>query len=405
MFETHWGGWDGETRIWSVREGTSRVLHQCQGYAFFASFDPNGRVGATCADGTAITMDPGAAATTLLRGHVGHVTDVRFSPDDAWMATSGDDGTVRVWSKATGRPHWHATMLRSDPPEVLTHTGWARLDGDGPVGDETAAWRKAVASRARKASSFGSLVCAATHDETLDAWDCTEDRRRWSKPLSQVRRVIASPGGCLVLQRDGSAVLLSKDGVERSLAHGATAVAAAAGELLVATKDGVRRFDEVGEQRGNVLVSGEVTALARLEHAIAVGSERGDIRISPLGEGPAHDVQLAALPSARVEVLMPGPGDTLVAGFSNGLVGVWDLRHGACVFTTLLHGRVTFLEGSGGLVHAVSELGDHDVLDLTVLRQPYCEVLRDVWSRVPVVWERGRAHRRGEPPLHECAQR
>jgi WD40 repeat protein/serine/threonine protein kinase len=397
------GGWDGETRMWSLADGSSRVLHQCDGYAFFPSFDRDGkRVGATCADGTAYVLDPDGASKVELRGHVGHVTDVRFSPDVPWVATSGDDGTVRLWDSNTGWPVWHATFLRSSPAEAYTHEGWVPLDDRARPAD--AAWRKAVATRARIATSQGEALCMATHDGVVDRWDLAADKRAWSKPAANVVRLVAHPRGCLVLQADGVASLLVGDGESVSLETSATAIGGSDEELLVAVNEKVWRRGFDGKRLGSFTVEGRVTALARLGKQIAVGTVHGDVKLVPIDQSDQpRAVRLAGLPSAAVAVLLEGPAGTLVAGFSDGTVGAWDLLQGSRVHTTLLHGRVLFIERDGGKVHALSELGDHDVLDLSVLLRPYCDVMREVWGEVPVVWEGGRAIRRRAPKGHPCA--
>ena len=57
----------------------------------------------------------------------------------------------------------------------------------------------------------------------------------------------------------------------------------------------------------------------------------------------------------------------------------------------------------GATVHAASELGDHRALDLAAFERPRCELLRDVWEAVPVVWEGGSAKQAPKPLGHACA--
>ena len=39
----------------------------------------------------------------VLTGHTGAVNAVAIAPDGTWLATGGDDGTVRIWDAATGQ--------------------------------------------------------------------------------------------------------------------------------------------------------------------------------------------------------------------------------------------------------------------------------------------------------------
>ncbi|KAI9691842.1 MAG: Ribosome biogenesis protein erb1 [Bathelium mastoideum] len=46
------------------------------------------------------------ACATIFRGHKGRVRSVDVDPSGNWVATAGDDGTVRVWDVLTGRQSW-----------------------------------------------------------------------------------------------------------------------------------------------------------------------------------------------------------------------------------------------------------------------------------------------------------
>ncbi|KAI9158829.1 Ribosome biogenesis protein ERB1 [Paramyrothecium foliicola] len=57
---------------------------------------------------------------TIFRGHEGRVRTVSFSPDGDWIASGGDDGTVRVWA-LNGHQEWQA-KLSSD--EAVNSVRW-----------------------------------------------------------------------------------------------------------------------------------------------------------------------------------------------------------------------------------------------------------------------------------------
>lgn len=58
------------------------------------------------------------ACATVFRGHKGRVRSVNVDPSGIWLATGGDDGTVRVWELLTGRQLWSAKL--SDDEAVNT---------------------------------------------------------------------------------------------------------------------------------------------------------------------------------------------------------------------------------------------------------------------------------------------
>lgn len=46
------------------------------------------------------------ACATLFRGHEGRVRSLAIDPSGVWLASGGDDGTIRVWELLTGRQLW-----------------------------------------------------------------------------------------------------------------------------------------------------------------------------------------------------------------------------------------------------------------------------------------------------------
>ena len=52
--------------------------------------------------------------STIYRGHTGRVRSVSVDPSGQFIATGGDDGTIRVWEILTGRELWWLNIVKSD---------------------------------------------------------------------------------------------------------------------------------------------------------------------------------------------------------------------------------------------------------------------------------------------------
>ena len=56
---------------------------------------------------------------TLFRGHDGRVRSLAIDPSGTWLATGGDDGTVRVWELLTGKQLWSAQIGDEEAVNVV----------------------------------------------------------------------------------------------------------------------------------------------------------------------------------------------------------------------------------------------------------------------------------------------
>ncbi|MGC4113525.1 MAG: WD40 repeat domain-containing protein [Myxococcales bacterium] len=399
-------GSDGRVVLRDLVSGEKQELALSCGRTYWLAFSPDGRtLGVPCSDGTARLVDLDTGEPVVLRGHRSEVNAVRFSPDGTRAATTSDDGTVRLWEAATGRPAWRAPLMRATPPELCTHQGWVSLDGAAAArGGER--WRAAVESGAARAavSEDGSRLCLASHAGELEIWDLGADRRlAAARATGSLWQVSALAHGCLSLGWDGKVSLLVEDGTAKKLAEGASAAVSEAGELLVAQGREVAVFDAQGAERARTAADLGATALARLPGgALAVGFKDGNVELLA-GSQAGAQFRFEDVPASPVERLLPGPMGTLVAGYANGLVGVWDAANGARLHVEQLHGPVAHLALSGRTLYAATELGDRTAVDLRVFHQPWCELVREVWREVPVVWEEGRPVARAAPPGHACA--
>ncbi|KAI1335675.1 ribosome biogenesis protein erb1 [Xylariaceae sp. FL0016] len=52
-------------------------------------------------------------------GHDGRVRSVAISPSGEWLASGGDDGTVRVWAIADGKQQWQVRLSKEEPVDVV----------------------------------------------------------------------------------------------------------------------------------------------------------------------------------------------------------------------------------------------------------------------------------------------
>jgi hypothetical protein len=95
--------------------------------------------------------------------------------------------------------------------------------------------------------------------------------------------------------------------------------------------------------------------------------------------------------ASRVERIVAGPDGTFAVGYGNGMIGLWNLEDGSRLSADQLHGRVVHLDMEGGNLYAATDLGDFLVLNLQVFYRDYCDLVREVWADIPIVWSQGRA--------------
>jgi WD40 repeat protein len=76
------------------------------GYVLTIAFSPDGsRIVSGSQDNTIRIWDVQTAKQThRLDGHTNDVRSVAFSSDGHWIASGSDDKTVRVWNSETGEP-------------------------------------------------------------------------------------------------------------------------------------------------------------------------------------------------------------------------------------------------------------------------------------------------------------
>ncbi len=184
------GGEDETARVWDVRTGIELKTIESIGWIFGVAFNPNGTCLATATGrgasvwdsvtyelvanvegeaGSAVAFSPDGTQMALgswqprtvticdtdpnrigkidmprvtLRGHLSQVHGVAFSPDGTLLASASTDGTVKVWSAATGvelrtlKGHTNGVESVTFSPDG-TRLASASIDGTVKVWDTT----------------------------------------------------------------------------------------------------------------------------------------------------------------------------------------------------------------------------------------------------------------------------
>ncbi len=101
------GGWEGLGYGGAhIPKSVKHVLAGAhEGFVHACCFSNKGTLCATGGADQTIKIweaKKGSCATTL-RGALGSILDVKFTPDDKWVVASGADGALRMWGVDSGR--------------------------------------------------------------------------------------------------------------------------------------------------------------------------------------------------------------------------------------------------------------------------------------------------------------
>jgi hypothetical protein len=188
------------------------------------------------------------------------------------------------------------------------------------------------------------------------------------------------------------------------LATGAAeAVGVGEDTVLIARDERISIVDLAGDPVGQRSAGVGITAIARNDRFLVVGYREGTIEAHALDEsGPVPSDFFELAPSGPVIRIVTGPMDTVIAGYANGTVAMWNLVDGVRLDHARLHGPITHLGIEGHRLYAASALGRSMVWDLEVFSRDYCDVMRDVWREVQATWHSGRAVPQPPPDSHPC---
>ncbi len=305
------------------------------------------------------------AERMMLRGHVGEVYGVAFSPDGKILISGGQDGTIRLWDPHTGAPvrviraHGSCTNdLHFSPDGRLlassscdhtvklwdTATWSEKLTFNGHHDDVLCVRLSPDGKRVASGDSAGVIqIWASANGEPLTTLRVS-DRRTAVNAIewSPDGRKLATPSAALhiwdteswALRRTeddrGVTIAFSRDGQQLATMVGRTAEirdvttldrvdgfgAAAIGTVFkVAYFDGDRRLLSCGDDRMVHVVD------------LAARDQRKPFANDPDGQPLHSEVRTLIGHTARLQGLAIAPdGHTLATASFDGSVGLWDLN-------------------------------------------------------------------------------
>ena len=328
------------------------------------------------------------------------------------MVSASDDTTVRVWDTGSGAAFWKATVLLSSPPRLHTQRGWRALAGEAKVdhwqGDTP--WSQALNAATTLARSDPSQawLCTVDMGQEVRLWRLGQAKALNTYRVPEVTDLVALEGACLV-QTPSAAMHMGQKGPPLWLleAGDPLALTSDGSDLIVVDGTTLRRFAKDGQPLETIAVDEGITAVHLSTAAevpqLLIGFRDGNVsRLAWDGSGKAQQLPLEQTSASRITRLGNGPMGTLAVGYANGDVGLWNPEDGRRLVHQTLHGRVNHIVLEEQKLFAATDLGSALSWDLSAMYQSPCELLAQVWSRVPVVWLKGAPVAVAPPARHAC---
>ena len=386
------GSRDGSAMLWDLKTLKGEVIHKISGggRVNFVTFSPNDQIAIAESNGGIVLIDSLSKKKRTLHGHQGEVNKVVFDKSGRFLASSGDDGTVRVWDPLRGIPYWRAPLMLTTPPLLLSHRKWTDMSNGKEGEQKESKWSHLFEKEALfvDLSLDSRVFCAQLIGDRFELWNKEKDLQVIEQRIPNILQVRAVKDGCLIRTKKKVILFQVSGEVNVLLPEGSpSAVSSWNNEVYIIDGDRLRVFQESGnEVSSKDLGLYGASAIEVLDKdTLAIGFRDGKFIV--LKNLEKSGVVFERTITSRVEKIKKGPMDTIIVGYANGGLGLWDTIGGARLRFNRLHGRIKHINFNQKQLYAATDLGNYIHWDFSTFYADYCEILRKVWREIPVIWD------------------
>ncbi|BAY11118.1 CHAT domain-containing WD40 repeat protein [Calothrix sp. NIES-2098] len=309
-------------------------------------FSPDGKKLATSGeDGTARLWDTSGKQLVVLKGHQGSVKSVVFSPDGEKLATSGEDSTTRLWD-TSGKQlvvlEGESVVFSPDGKKLAT----SAEDGTVRLWDASGKQLAVLEGESVVFSPDGKKLATSAEDGTAHLWDTSGKQLVVLKGhQGSVKSVVFSPDGekLATSGEDDTVRLWDASGKQLAVLEGKSVVFSPDGKQLATSKYGnVSLWNTSGKQLAALTLGSIVrTRSALLDvdmgiiHSVVFSSNGKQLAIISGHDGTTllwdtldkHGSQVAELKGHTGvvnSVVFSPDGSQLATSGEDGIVCLWD---------------------------------------------------------------------------------
>ena len=348
------------------------------------------------------TSEPGIAVPTFepLAGFT-------FNADVTQLFAVGTrSGVLYRFSVPTLRPAWTLGATLKHSRLVQTQAGWTALQPGLPLvpaASSRSAWLHAVETQSNRSDESETLGCLATAEGTIELWDLALDKPVNTYSGMGAAEVRALGQACFVGDGARKGLMLGRQGDARAVAEEYWEASVDGDKLLLITHSDLLVFGSDGQLEATIPTHGVTFAATGAQGRLLLAGKKGALEWLDLNTQERSSFTLLDAPPDTPSVMVLGPAGTLVIGYESGVVGVWSLESHQLLQKTQLRGLILDLSVFDEIVYASSSVGELRAIDLRVLAQLRCDVLREAWETIPVSWVGSRAVLAQPPVDHPCA--